>query len=184
MDLDVSVETGEKRLNQWVGMAVLAFSVILGIAKIKDDNIVQAMQLSKMQAVDTWNQYQATKLKLHLLANSDLLLSALLPGAKASAAHAQLAGESAHYQAELPQLKASAESQDAGYNKLNYRDDQFDLADAMLSIAMALAGITALTRLRWMLMVSVAFGAVGTLFVLAGFNGWQLHPDWIVNLLS
>jgi hypothetical protein len=184
MDLDVSVETGERRLNQWVGLTVLVFSVILGIAKIKDDNIVQAMQLSKMQAVDTWNQYQATKLKLHLLANTDLLLSALLPSARSTPAHAQLAGQAAHYEAELPQLKASAEAQDAGYNKLNYRDDQFDLADAMLGIAMALAGITALTRLRWMLAVSVGFGALGTLFVLAGFNGWQLHPDWIVNLLS
>ncbi|MDR3429320.1 MULTISPECIES: DUF4337 domain-containing protein [Silvimonas] len=184
MDVDVSVETGERRLNQAVGMLVLCFSVILGLAKIKDDNIVQAMQLSKMQAVDTWNEYEATKLKLHLLANSDLLLSALLSGPKAATAHAQIAGEEAHYQAELPQLKASAETQDAGYNKLNYRDDQFDLADAMLGIAMALAGITALTRLRWMLGVSLVFGILGTAFVLAGFNGWALHPDWIVNLLS
>ncbi|MBB5193446.1 hypothetical protein HNQ50_004203 [Silvimonas terrae] len=184
MDLDVSLETGERRLNQWVGLTVLLFSVMLGIAKIKDDNIVQAMQLSKMQAVDTWNQYQSTKLKLHLLANTDLLLSALLPEAKGSATHAQLAGEATHYNAELPQLKASAESQDALYNKLNYRDDQFDLADAMLGIAMALAGITALTRLRWMLAISVGFGALGALFVLAGFNGWQLHPDWIINLLG
>ena len=118
---------------------MLVFSVVLGIAKIKDDNIVQAMQLSKMQAVDTWNQYQATKLKLHLLANTDLLLSALLPDAKASAAHTQLASQAAHYEAELPELKASAQAQDAGYNKLNYRDDQFDLADAMLGIAMAFA---------------------------------------------
>jgi len=38
----------------------------MAISKIKDDNIVQSMQVAKADAVDTWGEYQATKIKHHL----------------------------------------------------------------------------------------------------------------------
>ena len=184
MDVDVSVETGERRLNQWVGMTVLVLSVLMGMAHIKDDNIVQAMQQAKMGALDTWNEYQSTRIKRHQLENSDLLISALPSTPQTQQVHAELAEQMAHYDKEVPALKQSAQTQDAMYDKLNYRDDQFDLADALLSMAIALAGVTALTHLRWLMVASWVFGVGGGTFVAAAFGGWPLHPDWIIALLT
>lgn len=67
----------ETSLNNMVGLVVLLLSVIMAFGKIKDDNIVQNIQQSKIQAVDTWNEYQAKKLKLHLAENNAQLLKAL-----------------------------------------------------------------------------------------------------------
>ena len=56
--------------------------------------------------------------------------------------------------------------------------------DAGFSVAIALFGITALTRQRWLLVVAGIFFLVGTVFGLAGFMGWGLHPDRLMAWLS
>ena len=63
-------------------------------------------------------------------------------------------------------------------------DDQFDLAEACLSVAIALAGVTALTKKRWLFGVALAFGSLGTLYGLAGFLHWRLHSDLMAKLLG
>jgi hypothetical protein len=63
-------------------------------------------------------------------------------------------------------------------------DDQFDMAEAMLSVAIALFGVTALTQKKWLLAVDGLFAGFGTLLGFAGFLGWNLHPDWLARLLG
>ena len=63
-------------------------------------------------------------------------------------------------------------------------DDQFDFSEAALSVAIALAGITALTQKRWLLVVSGVFMAFGLLFGLSGFLGWNLNPAALMGWLS
>ena len=49
----------------------------------------------------------------------------------------------------------------SAYDKLNYKDDQFDLAEAAIAIAIALLAITALTHvwwLFWLAMIPSVFG--------------------------
>jgi hypothetical protein len=70
------------------------------------------------------------------------------------------------------------------YDGLNVHDDQFDMADAILSVSIALFGVTALTRKRWLLGVAIVFASFGTILGLAGFVGWNLHPDWLARLLG
>ena len=67
---------------------------------------------------------------------------------------------------------------------MNLHDDQFDLSDAALSIAIALYGISALTRKRWLLVMATGLAAFGMFFSLAGFAGWSTHPDFLARLLS
>jgi hypothetical protein len=45
-------------------------------------------------------------------------------------------------------------------------------------------GVTALTRRRWLMVVACAFAGTGIILCLAGFLNWNLHPDWLANLLS
>ena len=47
MEISQSGATNENYLNKLVGLTILLLSVVMSIGKIKDDNIVQAMQAKK-----------------------------------------------------------------------------------------------------------------------------------------
>ena len=53
-----------------------------------------------------------------------------------------------------------------------------------MSVAIALLGVTALTRKRWLLGVAAVFLAVGVLFGVAGFLNWNLHADALTSWLA
>ena len=84
----------------------------------------------------------------------------------------------------IEEIKAKAEGFAHDYDRLNLRDDQFDLAEALMSVSIALFGITALTRKRLLLAFGVVMAGFGISFGLAGFVGWALHPDFLTRLLS
>src|ERR1700750_1967711 len=76
---------GNERLNKLVAITVVAISVFMALSSVKSGNIGQNMALAKADAVDTWSEYQATRLKLHMAENSlaQLGLSAAQTGANA-----------------------------------------------------------------------------------------------------
>src|SRR6185295_14744937 len=59
-------EGDNKRLNRLVAVTVVILTVFMAISKVKDDNIVQAMQKAKSESVDAWAEYQSTRVKLHV----------------------------------------------------------------------------------------------------------------------
>ena len=190
MDIEISAEAKSKTLNRMVAITVVVLSVFLGIMKIKDDNLVQAMQQAKADAVDTWGEYQATKTKLHItqsaLDETTLLRGAVRSGHGAvfDTPLAELNGQVAKYKTEGPALAAKAKGFEQRYDDLNYHDDQFDMCDALVSIAVSTAAVAALTESAVVLYVSWGFGGFGLLMGLAGFFGWMIHPDMISRLLS
>ena len=40
-------------------ITVVVLSVFMAVTKLKDENVVQAMQHTQVTAVDSWNEYQA-----------------------------------------------------------------------------------------------------------------------------
>jgi hypothetical protein len=70
------------------------------------------------------------------------------------------------------------------WSSRNLHDDQFDMAEAALSISVALFGVTALTQKRWLLLISGFFFAFGFFMGFAGFLGKTVHPDFLAKLLS
>jgi hypothetical protein len=66
MDTDVKAESADKRLNNLVAVTVVILSVFMAISKVKDDNVNQAMQKAKADAVDAWAEYQFARVKLHV----------------------------------------------------------------------------------------------------------------------
>ena len=90
----------------------------------------------------------------------------------------------ARYEAEEEELKQKARSHEKEYGALNYRDDQFDLSDAVLSVSLAMLAVTALTGKRWLFYFSWGFAALGFVMGLAGLLGLRLHPGWLTGLLS
>ena len=185
---DLPAEGRNKRLNRLVAVTVVILSVFLGLCHIKDDNLVQAMQQAKADAVDTWGEYQATKTKLHISegeANQLAVLGELARDkAAVTAQTTALAKQMAKYRAETPVLMAKAKGFEAAYDAMNYHDDQFDAADAMTGIAVSVAAVAALAESFWVLVVAWCFGAFGVVMGAAGFAGWAIHPDFLARWLS
>src|ERR1700704_5404864 len=58
---------GEKKpkahLNTWVAISVALLATFMGICKVKDDNIVQAMQQAQADKIDNYSWYQARNIR-------------------------------------------------------------------------------------------------------------------------
>ena len=190
MDIEIGAEAKDKSFNRRVAITVVALSIFMGLCGVKDGNIVQAMQQAQSDSVDTWNEYQATKTKLHIdqtALNQTGLLSVSGDPRAAQAVQVEtlrLRTEIAKYRAEIPVLKAKAEGFSAQYDALNVHDDQFDASDALISIAVSIAAVAALVEMPAALWASWAFGAMGVVMGLAGFLGWSLHSAFLSKLLG
>ncbi len=89
-----------------------------------------------------------------------------------------------HYEDEKAEIKRTAEGYQKEYDRLNLHDDQFDMAEATISIAIALLGVTALTQKRRLFYLALAFGGFGGVLGLAGFLGLSIHPDFLARFLG
>jgi hypothetical protein len=179
-------ERSKKMLNNAVAISVVLFSLFTAVMKIKDDNFVQAMQAAKADAVDTWNDYQATRIKEHLAENTILTIrsQANLEGSEAQSAITELGKSIGKYQTRSKELLEKAKRYESQYDALNFRDDQFDLSDAFMAVSISMAAVTALVELWWLLWASWMTAAIGMVMGLAGFNGWAIHPGWVISLLT
>src|SRR5438552_14314236 len=59
---------GNARLGTWVAITVALLATFLGVCKVKDDNIVQAMQQAQADRLDHWNFYQARNIRQEVAA--------------------------------------------------------------------------------------------------------------------
>jgi hypothetical protein len=186
--LDLS--EAKNRLNNWVAISVAIISVFMAISKVKDDNIVQAMLQVKSDAVDTWNEYQSKKIKQHMaeLGLNQVKAMQVLTQEKGSrelsSQQKQYHDTIARYQIDEVALSNKAKGFEKQYDDMNFRDDQFDMSDAALSISLAMLAITALTGKRKLLALALLFAGFGILMGLAGFMGLPLHPAALVKLLT
>ena len=179
-----------RRLNQCVAITVALLATFMGICKVKDDNIVQSMQQAQVNKLDHWNFYQARNIREEIAKGTLVQLKLAAPSQPASeqanyqkaiAQYEQLAADQARKKDEL---KAQAEQDQKDYDAANYRDDQFDLADALLAIAISLLAVTALTHLWWLYFVALVPTGFGVMMGLSGLVGWGIHPDALIRLLS
>src|SRR5205823_4588318 len=177
-------------LNTLVAISVALLATFMGICKVKDDNIVQAMQQAQADKIDNYSWYQARNIREEVARATAAQLTAQLastPAADRAAIQQQLDTYNAlaKEQGEKKQQQQDAADQaDKTYNQLNFHDDQFDLADAALSIAISLLAVTALTQKRWLFFLALVPTFFGLLMGLSGLLGWALHPDALARLLS
>lgn len=183
-------DVNSSRLNPAVAIAVALLATFMGICKVKDDNIVQAMQQAQADKIDHWAFYQARNLREEVakatlvqlrLQAADKPVERQVAYQEAIAQYEKLAKEQATKKEEL-RLQALADQ--ANYDALNFHDDQFDLSDALIAIAISLLAITSLTQLWWLYGLSLVPAGFGVLMGLAGLAGWTLHPTLLIKLLS
>jgi hypothetical protein len=179
-----------KWLNPAVAITVALLATFMGICKVKDDNIVQGMQQAQADKIDHWSFYQARNVREEI--QKATLVQLQIQAAVATpqqqtlvqqqiAAYEVLSKDQATKKEEL---KAQAEADQKTYDALNFRDDQFDLSDASIAIAISLLAVASLTQLPWLFGIALLPSAFGVIMGIAGLAGLGLHPQPLIQLLS
>jgi len=180
-------------LNGLVAVSVAVIATFIALCNVKAGNIKQSMSQAQAKSVDAWAYFQAkgTKLNIAESARDGLATQMAISTALTPASRELLEKKIADYEAKIQlyekekaEIRKTAEGYQAEYDRLNNRDDQFDMADALTSVAIALLGITALTRKRRLLYVAWAFAGFGVLLGIAGFAGLNSHPDFLARILG
>src|SRR5882724_6220420 len=131
------------KLNTMVAITVALLATFMGICKVKDDNIVQAMQQAQADKIDNYTWYQARNVREDIAKATVAqltALAALAPPQAQAAYQEQIKTYQAIAQDQEEKKKiqqADADKADKTYNELNFHDDQFDLSDAMLALAIS-----------------------------------------------
>lgn len=184
---EVKQNAANSSLNTHVAITVALLATFIGICKVKDDNICQAMQQAQADKLDHWSFYQARNIREEI-AQSTLVEIQLNAGPNPSpeltAAIKRYEARNAEQSAKKEELKQQAEADQANYESLNYRDDQFDLSDASIALAISLLAVTALTHKRWLFWIAMVPTGYGVVMGFAGLLGWHIHPDALMKLLS
>lgn len=177
-------------LNPAVAITVALLATFMGICKVKDDNVVQAMQQAQADKLDHWQFYQARNIRAEIAKSTLMQLELQKITAQGKliqaidiqiAVYQKLAQEQDQKKAEL---KAQAEQDQKNYDALNFKDDQFDLSDAAVAIAIAMLAVASLTELPWSFFLALIPSAYGFFTGLSGLLGWGYHPEALIKLLS
>ena len=184
--MEIEAKSHNERLNSLVAITVLIVSLFSTATRLKDDNLIRAMEYVKADSLDLWNEYQAERIKLHGDENGSKLLSLLRVQNAAAALLEQkrLQTQIAKYERQSAELSVKAKAQEARYNALKSRHEQFDTEEGILSVTLALTAVAALTELSWLLVVGWAFAVFGIVMGLAGMFGWPLHPEILTELFG
>ena len=185
-----SEHSGHSGLGSIVALLVALAATFVALVSVKDRNITLRMDQAHAKSVDTWNYYQAKSTKQNLAeATLDELVA--LKGATPAAAGPALEKRIGDYEKQVKryehekgEVKEEAEGYEHKYESLNQQHDLFDLCDASMSVAIALLGVTALTKKRWLLVVAGVFLLTGVFFGVAGFMNWPIHPESAVKWLA
>ena len=148
------------------------------------------MQQAQADKLDHWNFYQARNLREEVARSTMSTLQLMY--LNSSKEHApQFQAQIKRYeelankeQDKKEELKTLAQQDQRTYDSLNFIDDQFDLADASIAIAISLLAVASLTELTWLYFLALLPSGFGFLMGLSGLLGWGLHPDSLVKLLS
>ncbi|MDS4015201.1 MAG: DUF4337 domain-containing protein [Candidatus Accumulibacter sp.] len=185
-------QPGSDRLMNVIAALVAVLATVMAVFNIKDGNIVQAMAQAQARSVSAWTYFQAKSTKQNLA-------ESMLDQLSFEREHAGLTPEAAalldkkiesyrdrvaRYESEKQEIRQQAEAFEREYDRLNFHDDQFDIAEAGITVGMAMLGIAALTRRRWLVGFALVFAVVGVASGVSGFLGTDFHLDAIARLLG
>jgi hypothetical protein len=178
----VSDATFRKR----VGLFISLLAVLLAITGTGGSNAMKTAINANIERSDAWNFYQARNIRetATKLAQDQLeLTQAGLPDAarQAVAARIEVYKQAIqHYESDpandgKTELKAKAEAAEAKRDQAQARGESFELAEALLQIAIVLASTGILTASRQLLVVSALFAGIG---VVLSVNGFAPFFEW------
>jgi hypothetical protein len=186
-------ESPDHHLNRFIAAFVAVTATFMALVSIKGGKTVQQMAESQAHAVDSWNYYQAKSIKQmtsetvsEQLATHVLVTPGITPATRAAIEEriAHYSEQAKRHEQEKEAIKKQAEGFEEDYHHKHIKHDQLEFSEAFLTIAIAVAGITVLTRRRWLLGVSNVMMAAGVIFGLAAFLNWSIHPEILMRWLD
>ncbi len=183
----------ESKLNTIIAVCVAVVATFMSLCNVKASNIVQQMSQAQAHSVDQWSYYQSKSTKQHVAEaaiDQIELQRETTPNltdeqrGKFDAAIKKQKDAVAKYDKEKEAIKKQAEDYEHNVEALDIHNDQFDMAEALMSVAIALFGVTALTQKRFMMFVAGAFAAFGMFMGIAGFAKLAFHPEILAKLLT
>jgi len=179
----------DERFRNKAALLIAILAAILAIGGLGGGNATDDMIGSNIRASDTWAFYQAKNIRQTIYEIAAADLEAALPGAPpAQRAEAELRlrdyqGSIARYDDEpdpeapsdplkgegKKQLSAQAKAHEAAFETASAKDNNFDLAEVALQLALVLGSVAILAINRWILMLSALLGLIGSLLTLNGF---------------
>ena len=178
----ITNETFRKRVGVFIGTLALA----LAITSVGGGSAMKETINTNIERSDDYAFYQAKNLRQTTTRLADdqlvILLASrpdLTPDAiqKIQAQRERYAKDIEHFESDeakgdcKKQLLAKAEEAEAARNIAQERSESFELAEALLQIAVVIASTSILTASRHLLMVAAIFAALG---VLGSANGFLL----------
>lgn len=176
-------EASKSRINSRVALFVAIAATFMALCNVKDGNIVQAMSQSQAHAIDAWSYFQAKSTKESIAENSLQLLK-LQSNAANDSIVKKYEAEITRYEKEKGEIKKEAEGFQKEYDDTNLFDDQFDMTEALLTISIAMFGITSLTQKKWLLYFASAVSLLGIILGLTAFMKISLHSDFVSKILG
>jgi hypothetical protein len=189
---EIETKDGDS-MEMWIGLCVVVLATFLGVANVKDGNIVQQMQLKQAERIDNWNWFQARNIRATVYEAFADELTVPWPNETPEATKKR-EEKSAYFRDKARTQEEKAKTQEADakqakqdYDELNAKDDQFDLCEAALAIGLALMGVTAMVKRWWLFIVASVPSAFGVVMGVAGFMGMDTNSpyvNWIIRVLS
>jgi|SRR5882724_1989749 len=176
-------QAGKSKINSRVALFVAITATFMAICNVKDGNIVQAMDQAQANSIDAWSYFQAKSTKQSIAENALELLKLQSPPVSGEIIK-KYEEQIARYEKEKEEIKSQAEGYKTEYNAINLFDDQFDMTEALLTISIAMFGITSLTQKKWLLWFAGTVSSIGVILGLTAFMKISLHSDLISKLLG
>jgi Domain of unknown function (DUF4337) len=169
-------------------LLIALLAAVLAVGGLGGGNATDDMIGNNIKASDTWAFYQAKNIRqtMYEIEAGKLkgeLAAGAVPAAERAAAEARLKDYEAtvkRYDSEpdprdpskgegKKELAAQAKAYEAAFEEASARDNNFDLAEVALQLALVLGSVAILAVNRWILGLSLALGVVGSLLTLNGF---------------
>ena len=171
------------RFNSVAALIIATMAAVLAIGGLGGGNATDDMVLNTIRASDTWAFYQAKNVRQTMYEIELARLEGQPPGADREARIAEARATIARYDdepdAEAPndplrgegkkQLRAQAQAFEATRDAAMARDDNFDLAEVALQLALVLGSVAILASNRTVLIAASVLGAAGAMLTLNGF---------------
>jgi hypothetical protein len=154
-----------------VAFTMCVLAVLVAVTTVLDHRANTEAILFQNQATDTWNEYQAHKIRSYNTSLIEDLLQVTTSSDKAAAAkiakgyaeHEKKWGE------EEKQEQNQAEALQRKVEQAEASADRFDLAEALLEIGLVISSVTLLTRSRIYWYLGMVFSALGVALAASAF---------------
>lgn len=181
----------DTRFRNRAALFIAIIAAVLAIGGLGGGNATDDMIYNNIKASDTWAFFQAKNMRQTVIEVAVVELEGDLADPNLTAEHrtrierqlAEHRATIARYESEPDpaapndplrgegkrQLRAQAQAYEAAREVASDRDNNFDLSEVLLQLALVLGSVAILALNRAVLLVAIGLGLVGTLLVINGF---------------